>query len=210
MCQRLLKSKPKWQVHAYYLDTCNCDWGCPCQFNAKPTHGNCDGIMGFQIREGNYGRVKLDRLSMVLIASWPGAIHEGRGKASFYIDERATDDQFEALSKIITGEVSGGPFEVYRSTFDKMQEPRRARITFQAKGLDSRVKVEEIAEAWLEPIRNPVTGEVHRAIIELPGGFEAARMDMTSTKAVKAKDGLINFEYSGTYGSFQKVTWKGL
>jgi hypothetical protein len=29
-----------------------------------------------------------------------------------------------------------------------------------------------IAEAWLEPIRNPVTGQIHRAIIEIPGGFE--------------------------------------
>jgi hypothetical protein len=29
--------KPKWEIHAYFLDACNCDWGCPCQFNAKPT-----------------------------------------------------------------------------------------------------------------------------------------------------------------------------
>ena len=203
------KTKAKWQVRAYYLDACNCDWGCPCQFNAKPTHGNCEGVSGIQVIKGNYGSVKIDKLNMVMIASWPGAIHEGRGKASFYIDDRATDDQFEALSKIITGEAGGGPFEVYRSTIDKMQEPRRARITFQAKGLDSRVKVGDVAEAWLEPIRNPVTGEVHRAIIELPGGFEAARMDMTSTKAVTANDGLLDFEYSGTYGSFQQVIWKG-
>jgi hypothetical protein len=27
-----------------FLDACNCDWGCPCQFNAKPTHGNCEGV----------------------------------------------------------------------------------------------------------------------------------------------------------------------
>jgi hypothetical protein len=90
-----------------------------------------------------------------------------------------------------------------------MQEPRRAKIAFQTKGLNSRVKVDDIAEAWLEPIRNPVTGKVHRAIIELPGGFEAARMDMSSTKTVIANDGFLDFKYSGTYGSFQKVSWKG-
>lgn len=146
---------------------------------------------------------------MVLVGSWPGAVHEGRGKASFYIDGRANDNQFDALAKIITGEAGGGPFEVYRSTFDNMQEPRRARITFQTKGLNSRVKVDDIADAWLEPIRNPVTGKIHRAIIELPGGFEAARMDMSSTKTVVTNDGFLDFKYSGTYGSFQKVSWKG-
>lgn len=78
-----------------------------------------------------------------------------------------------------------------------MQEPRRARITFQAKGLNSRVKVGDIAEAWLEPIRNPVTGKVHCAIIELPEGFEATRMEMSSTKTIVVNDGFLDFKYSG-------------
>jgi len=38
--QRQQRKKPTWKVHAYFLDACNCDWGCPCQFNAKPTHYN--------------------------------------------------------------------------------------------------------------------------------------------------------------------------
>lgn len=197
-------------MHAHYLDACNCDWGCPCQFNAKPTYGNCEGVSGIHVIKGNYGRIKLDKLNIVFVGSWPEAIHKGHGKASFYIDERADDDQFDALSKIITGEAGGGPFEVYRSTFEKMLEPRRARIVFQANGLRSRVKVSNnIAEAWLEPIKNPITGKIHRAILELPGGFETAKMEMSSTKSVIANDGFIDFEYSGTYGSFQKVTWKG-
>lgn len=63
--------------------------------------------------------------------------------------------------------------------------------------------------SWLKPIRNPVTGKVHRAIVELPRGFEISRMDMSSTKAVVANDGFLDFKYSGTYGGFQEVTWKG-
>ena len=204
-----MKPKTKWQMRVYYLDACNCDWGCPCQFNAKPTYGNCEGVSGIHIIKGSYGSVKFEKLNMAFIGSWPGAIHEGHGKASFYIDDHTDNEQFGALSKIITGEAGGGPFEVYRSTIDNMQEPRPARITFQAKGLNSRVKVGDVAEAWLEPIRNPVTGKVHRAIIELPEGFEATRMEMSSTKTVVASDDFLDFRYSGTYGSFQEVTWKG-
>jgi hypothetical protein len=98
------QKRPTWKVHAYFLDACNCDWGCPCQFNAKPTHGNCEGVAGYHIVTGIYGtNIKLDGLNMALIASWPGQLHEGHGKASYYIDNRANERQFEALSNIITG-----------------------------------------------------------------------------------------------------------
>ena len=48
-------------MHAYFLDACHCNWGCPCHFNAKPTHGNCEGVAGYHIVTGSYGtNVKLD------------------------------------------------------------------------------------------------------------------------------------------------------
>jgi hypothetical protein len=233
--------KPKWEMHAYFLDACNCDWGCPCQFNAKPTHGNCEGVAGYHILNGSYDNnsVKLDGFNMALIASWPGPIHEGHGKASFYIDNRTDEKQFEALSNIITGKAGGGPFELYASTIEEFQEPKRASVKFQTKGIRSRVVIfggkgdygyrkertittireEEgeqeqnsksiLAEAWLEPIRNPVTGKVHRAIIEIPEGFESNRMDQASMKNLVADDGYLSFRYEGTYGSFSENVWKG-
>jgi hypothetical protein len=243
--EKKIIKKPKWEMHAYFLDACNCDWGCPCQFNAKPTHGNCEGVAGYHILDGSYDNsVKLDGFNMALIASWPGPIHEGHGKASFYIDNRTDENQFEALSNVITGKAGGGPFELYSSTIEELQEPMRASVNFQTKGTRSRVVVfggnkggyddrkdrimttrrgaggeEEreqeqkskniLAEAWLEPIRNPVTGKVHRAIIEIPEGFESNRMDQTSLKNLVADDGYLSFRYQGTYGSFSESVWKG-
>jgi hypothetical protein len=224
-----------------FPDACNCDWGCPCQFNAKPTHGNCEGVAGYHILNGSYDNsIKLDGFNMALIASWPGPIHEGHGKASFYIDNRAGGEQFEALSKIITGKAGGGPFALYASTIEEFQEPKRASVKFQTKDIRSSVVVfggrgEEdddndrkkrtttirreggekqpkdniLAEAWLEPIRNPVTGRVHRAIIEIPEGFESNRMNQASMKKLVADDGYLSFRYEGTYGSFSENVWKG-
>jgi hypothetical protein len=231
--------KRKWKMHAYFLDACNCDWGCPCQFNAKPTHGNCEGVAGYHILNGSYDNsIKLDGFNMALIASWPGPIHEGHGKASFYIDNRTDGEQFEALSNIITGKAGGGPFALYASTIEEFQEPKRAIVKFQTKDIRSHVVVfggrgenddrkkrttrrggggggekqskdNIIAEAWLEPIRNPVTGRVHRAIIEIPEGFESNRMDQASMKKLVADDGYLSFRYEGTYGSFSENVWKG-
>ena len=28
-----------WRICALEINTCNCAWGCPCQFNARPTRG---------------------------------------------------------------------------------------------------------------------------------------------------------------------------
>jgi hypothetical protein len=230
--RRTTTKTTKWKIHAYFLDACNCDWGCPCQFNANPTHGNCEGISGYHIVSGSYGSddVKLNGLNMALIASWPGPIHEGHGKASYYIDNRADEKQFEALSNIITGKAGGGPFAVYASTIEEFQEPKRASVKFQTKDIRSHVAVfaaeirgghkekrrgqqstkeETIAEAWLEPIRNPITGKVHRAIIEIPEGFESSRMDQASIKKLVANDGYLDFRYEGTYGSFSENVWKG-
>ena len=225
MKSREPKSRPIWKVHAYFLDACNCDWGCPCQFNAKPTHGNCEGVAGYHIVTGDYGTtIKLDGLNMALIASWPGPIHEGRGTSSFYIDNRANENQFEALSNIITGRAGGEPFEIYASTIERSQEPRRASIKFQGKDLKSHVSVFDIkrdrkrqeeqpqniiAEAQLEPIKNPITGNVHRAIIEIPEAFESSRREQASIKILVANDNNLSFSYEGTYGSFSENTLKG-
>jgi hypothetical protein len=208
-----IRTKTKWQTEVDYLDSCNCDWGCPCQFNAKPTHGNCEGVGGIHIIKGKYGNIKLDRLNLAWIAPFPGPVHEGHGKASYYVDDRATEEQFDALSDIITGEAGGGPFAIYRSVIETAQDPKRARITFQEKGTRSKVKVAEddkriVAGAQLEPMRNPVTGKIHRAIIELPTGFESNRLETSSLKDMFADNGFLDFKYAGTYGSIQHAKWK--
>jgi len=208
------KIKVGWEIHAYYLVACNCDWGCPCQFNAKPTHGYCDGVSGIHIIDGSYGNdIKLDRFNMALVGSWPGPVHEGRGKASYYIDDRCNDRQFEALSEIITGRAgNGGPFLLYASTLEEYDEPKRAQIRFQSKDIRSSMNIrssdDDIIDTLLEPILNPVTGKIHRAIIELPEGFEATRMNQASTKTLSVNTNRLKFRYEGTYGSFSENVWK--
>lgn len=204
------KGRTNWQFKGLYLDSCNCDWGCPCQFNARPTHGNCEGLSAIHIIQGKYGNVKLDRLNFIWIGSWPGPIHEGHGKASIYIDNKATDEQFTELSKIITGKAKGSAFDVYGMTLDHFEEPKRAKMNFHSDGIRSKIEAESVGESHLEPIKNPVTGKIHRISMVLPaGGFESAKMDMASSRVLVVNDGNFNFNYEGTYGSIQEISWKG-
>ena len=55
----------------------NCSWGCPCQFNALPTTGQCEATGAWEIKDGYFGKTRLDGLRFGAVAWWPGAIHEG-------------------------------------------------------------------------------------------------------------------------------------
>jgi hypothetical protein len=48
-------------------------------------------------------------------------------------------------------------------------------------------------------MRNLVTGKIHRAIIELPTGFESNKLEMSSLKNMFAEDGFLNFSYADTH-----------
>jgi len=41
-----------WKLKGKVLVACNCDWGCPCNFNARPTTGKCEGII---FKQGDLG-----------------------------------------------------------------------------------------------------------------------------------------------------------
>jgi hypothetical protein len=196
-------------MDVYYIDSCNCSWGCPCQFNSKPTYGNCEGIGGILIKKGNYGTVNLDGLAFAMVLSYPGAVHEGNGRGSYYIDDRASEEQFRALSLIVARDSGGGPFGIYSRTCSEIQRPKRAKFNYFEGGLTSRFEIENFAKVELEPMSNPVTHEEFRAIIELPSGFEASRMEQASSKMLRVDDGFVKFEYANTYGSVSKASWSG-
>jgi hypothetical protein len=46
----------KWRIAGEELASCNCDWGCPCQFNALPTTGRCEVFVTCLISNGYFGR----------------------------------------------------------------------------------------------------------------------------------------------------------
>ncbi len=93
-----------WEIKGEEFVNCNCDYGCPCQFNALPTHGNCAAVCGYWIESGHYGDVVLDGLRAALIAQWPGPVHGGDGTMQVIVDERASAAQHDALTRIIRGE----------------------------------------------------------------------------------------------------------
>ncbi len=205
----------EWRIKAREFANCNCSYGCPCQFNALPTYGNCEAVLAFEVDEGHFGEVKLNGLRGAGMYHWPGAVHEGNGTMQLVVDERADEGQREALLKIMQGEETepmATMFAVYTAMTATILEPLVRPIDFEV-DIDerrARLVVPGVIEASGEPIRNPVTCAPARARIDKPEGFEftLAEIGSGTTKTTAA----IALGLQATYGQFAELhlTHKGV
>ena len=152
-----------WYLEGPSLTSCNCDWGCPCQFNSPTTHGRCEAVGAGVVEEGYFNETRLDGLRFVLLLQWPGEIAEGNGRQQAIIDVRADAAQREALRKIVYGESTkpgATAFYVYNSTMSEVLPPVYAPIEFEMQ-LDARrarLRVPGLVESDGSPIVDPHSG----------------------------------------------------
>ncbi len=197
-----------WELHGTAFTNCNCDYGCPCQFNALPTHGRCEAIHSMEITSGHFGDTDLSGVKAVTTLWWPGAIHEGGGKAFIILDDATTEQQRQALLTIMSGqetEPGATIWNVFAATLEEMFEPAFLPIEFSVDmpKRQAEIKVGDRVKVKAEPIRNPVTGEEHRAQIRLENGFEYLVAEMGS--GTSRVDGPITLSLDGSYGQFNEV-----
>ena len=203
-------TKTAWRIQGEEFGSCNCDWGCPCQFNALPTHGRCEGFAVWKIREGHYGDLKLDGVRFAQIYWWPGPIHEGNGTRLLIVDEKATPEQRKILTTLSSGVEGGAFFEIFASVCPNAPEPLIKPIHFEMdiERRQAKVEIPGVVETHIEPIKNPVTGAEHRARIDLPNGFEykVAEMGNAVSLRITAIKPLI-FEHQNCYGQLTTIDW---
>lgn len=201
-----------WYVEGVEFGNCNCSFGCPCQFEELPTHGDCRGFEAVRIDRGHFGDVQLDGLCAALVYAWPGPIFEGRGAMQAIIDQRADERQRKALATILHGgetQEAATHWWVFHAMSSTVHEPIFRPIGFEVdvEGRRATVKIPGILEATGRPIKSPATGEEHRVRIDIPNGieFELAEIGSASTKA----SGAIPLELKDSYGQFNVLRHSG-
>jgi hypothetical protein len=100
---------PKWTLSGDWFDVCKCNMPCPCEFAQAPSYGDCDGVLAYHIKKGQYGQISLDGLNVLALADFKGNIWAGNTKANIgvFFDERANEEQRDALNMIFTGKAGG-------------------------------------------------------------------------------------------------------
>ena len=192
-----------WQYRADIVSACNCDWGCPCNFNARPTFGFCEGGWALKIADGRCGDVALDGVAFAMMVKWPRAIHEGGGTAQIWIDAAATADQQRALEDIVRGRLGGMPWSIFAATVDRWGETSLVPVEWERNGSRSRLKFGEQLRLTMEPMRNPVNGKETPAKIVLPEGLTCKELNMTSTETFSVFTPELKYSWS------RRMAWYG-
>ena len=196
----------KWFIEAY-LQACNCEYGCPCEFQAPPSQGFCSGVGAWKINRGKFGDISLDGLALGFAAHWPEAIHLGNGTASLLFDEKANEAQRDALMQIATGQAGGMPFEILVTTLSNVLPPQYVPFEFHLDGKNSSVKAGNVMRIGLEPIKNPITGAPEGVRIEHETGFIFKTAEVVSAKVCEANIETLRFSWPDKAGFVSSIRY---
>jgi hypothetical protein len=200
----------EWHIEGAELTSCNCEVGCPCQFNAPPSHGDCRAYMFMQIDRGRFGDLILDGLRWGALFAWPGPIHLGGGTAMVVVQEGASPEQRAAIETVASGRetVPGSLItQVFSTTLSSVlpTQVRPIDLTIDLQARSGRVRVPGLLDGAAESIRNPVTGEPHVVSVRLPNGFEYTEAEFL--RGTAKASGPIELVLDGTHAHVAKVHW---
>jgi hypothetical protein len=202
----------RWTMSGAILGACNCDWGCPCNFDAPPTYGHCEGMYTWVVRDGCYGDVPLDGLTFCWGGYSPGPMHEGNGTAVVVVDSEATPDQCGAVETLTRSGEAGLPWDILNSVTTTWLPTIMAPIEVELDGIRSSVRVGsgEIYELRLSRIPNPVTGEEEELYLDKPTGFTSLKAELGSSVVDRFRcEGLSWESPGGRYGEYSDFSYAG-
>jgi hypothetical protein len=197
-----------YRITVHSIEACNCTKGCNCQFGDLPDKGGCEAVIGGEVTEGKYGDVDLTGVRYVVAFMYPKAIHEGNGKFAIFVDERATREQYDAISSILVGKAGGLPWEALAGTVAQLEGPVQKPIEMTVNGTRSSFRIPGVLEMRQTPIRDSVSGAEKEVQIVYPkGGFFWNKGDITTTDILEASYGPIKFRHGGGFASYSTPTW---
>jgi hypothetical protein len=196
-----------WNLKGSYVETCSCELMCPCNlsFDHGATYDFCRVTLAFNIREGSVDGTDIGGLRVVAIADTPKVMTEGNWRLGLFIDERASDDQFDKLSKVFSGQL-GGPMAALTPLVGEVLGVERAAIDVDDEGLLHRVRVGDAIDFEIQDVVpfGIETGEP----VRFDGMFHPVGSDLTMAEAKRSQINAFGITYEGKTGlSKSEFSW---
>jgi hypothetical protein len=167
-------------------------------------------VWGFHVGQGNYGNTRLNGLNVVLYFRIPGKVFDGNWTLGAYLDQRANQQQQQALGAILSGQ-AGGVFAALSGLIGKALPPKQVPISFETVDGEHRVTVPGLLEIGSERIPNPMPGQppldakfTGHAVPIFAGASNVRR-----SSAAKLTDPNLRFEHRGRSACTGKFDVKG-
>ena len=148
-------SGTNWQLSGEYMESCNCDYLCPCVFTnpqAAVTYDHCTAALIFRIDKGQSGGTPLDGLCFALMIRSGNVMADGNWIFGGVVDERANDAQRTALSAIVSGQAGGPPGMIRSNLVSDFRGVVFKPIDFRIEGFKRTVTIPDVVSFEIEGV----------------------------------------------------------
>jgi hypothetical protein len=196
-----------WNLKGSYVETCSCELMCPCNLSLDhgATYDYCRVTLAFNLKEGAVEGTDIGGRKVVLIADTPKVMTEGNWKLGVYIDDEASEDAFDKLVQVFSGQL-GGPMAALAPLVGEIRGVERARIEIGDDGLTHRVSVGDSIDFEIQDIVpfGVETGEP----VKFNGMFHPIGSDLTMAEAKHTRIDAFGISYEGKTGlSKSEFSW---
>jgi hypothetical protein len=135
------------------LEACSCGVLCPCWVGEDPDLGYCEAFIAYHFDQGTVRGVDVSGLSFVTVNFIPGnVLTPASWKIVIFVDERATDEQFQALVDAYSGKL-GGPLADLAGLIGEVLDVRRAPISHEIRDGAGTITIGDFLHSEMAPFR---------------------------------------------------------
>ena len=134
-------AETKWAIRGEYMESCNCDYLCPCVYTnpqGPVTYDHCTAVLVFRIDDGNFGGTRLDECKFAFVLRSGKVMADGNWIFAVVIDEAADAKQRAALTQLAGGEAGGTPGLIRQNLVKDFRGVDYKPITFEMAGHNRR------------------------------------------------------------------------
>jgi hypothetical protein len=159
----------------------------------------------FNIREGEIEGTDIGGRKVAVIADTPKVMTEGNWRLGVFIDDTATDEQFEKLVQVFSGQL-GGPMAALAPLVGEILGVERAAIEVLDDGLRHSVRVADVIDFEIQDI--VPFGVESGEPVRFNGMFHPVGSDLTMAEARRSRINAFGIEYEGKTGlSKSEFSW---
>jgi hypothetical protein len=202
-----------WSLRGEYMESCNCDYLCPCIYTnpqGPATEDNCTALMVFRIDNGSSAATRLDELKFALVIRSGRVMADGNWIFGVIVDEAADPVQRQVLSGIASGEAGGPPGLIRQNLVGDFRGVTFAPIEFAMAGLTRRAAVPQVMSFEIEGVasRNR-SGDPY--YIDNTGHPANRRLALARAKETHVHAFGLDLDLSnrGNNGHFAPFAWSG-
>jgi hypothetical protein len=197
-----------WILRGELALSCSCTVFCPCVLSLGqhlPTEGHCQTWAGIRIDDGRFGDVDLSGVKLGLFAEIPGHMARGNWTTALFVDRAAAGDAVAALTRIFTGQ-AGGSTRLLAILVGSFLGVQRHAITYQTEGETRIVRIGELVDGAIAPIRGRDAGNV-----TIRNSEYWIAPDITVARAEKSRLRAFgrNWNFAGRSAEICRLDWSG-